>query len=271
MSAGWERGWECGWAPICPQVPYSQTNSSGYETMILERLVDHTVLVSAIAPGATVIDAGFNKGEFSSALLARVDCRIVALEPLPQLVLSASPHRHVELMQKALASATGPRRLHEFHGHCASLHVLGDGELKAETVVDAISLRDILFQKRIDRVALLKLDIEGEEVDLLLQLESEILSRIDQITVEFHFVNFPDHRKKFEAIAQRMSAAGFWYHNFSTKPGTDILFVRKHLVQSMASRFRLIWTGYRLGLQRIINRKISRNHPNDVATHSVGR
>jgi len=60
--------------------------------------------------------------------------------------------------------------------------------------VDTISLEDIIRIHNIERISLLKVDIEGYEYELFENLTDDILDRIDKIFIEFHQVHDPNRR-----------------------------------------------------------------------------
>ena len=52
--------------------------------------------------------------------------------------------------------------------------------------VDGITFQRFMETCGIDQIDLMKLDIEGSEVELLESLPNDVLDRIDQMTVAFH-------------------------------------------------------------------------------------
>lgn len=66
--------------------------------------------------------------------------------------------------------------------------------------VPAITLADLLERYHVDEVAALKINTEGSEYELLINLSEQQLSRIDQIAVSFHdFIGIGSH-KTVEAV-----------------------------------------------------------------------
>jgi hypothetical protein len=52
--------------------------------------------------------------------------------------------------------------------------------------VETCSLEDLLYRVHADRVALLKMDIEGSEYEVIAQADSAILRRFERVAVEYH-------------------------------------------------------------------------------------
>lgn len=66
--------------------------------------------------------------------------------------------------------------------------------------VPAITLSDLLAKHQVDQVAALKINTEGSEYELLINLSEQQISRIDQIAVSFHdFIGIGSH-KTVEAV-----------------------------------------------------------------------
>ena len=82
-----------------------------------------------------------------------------------------------------------------------------DGAIQHE--IKRISIEQILNDYNIERVDILKIDIEGAEYELLENLDSTILEKIDQITVEFHDFLDPMLKKRTENLVQRIKSFGY--------------------------------------------------------------
>jgi len=128
-----------------------------------------------LLPGDIVCDIGANKGGFIYWLSCWVrDGRVVAFEPQPELardlvnVCRAIKLRNVKVEAKAVYSHSGDQDLFLPTGHqpCASLHqtALEAGSFTTLSV-PLISLDE--YFKETDRVALLKIDVEGAELEVL--------------------------------------------------------------------------------------------------------
>ena len=80
-----------------------------------------------------------------------------------------------------------------------------------------------------DQADLLKLDIEGAELDVFEGAAADELRRFRQITVEFHDFVWPEQAVRVGRAMALMEAAGFRRINFS-RDNTDVLFVRRDLL-----------------------------------------
>jgi FkbM family methyltransferase len=147
---------------------------------------------------ATIVDAGAARGQF--ALFARrryPGARIVCFEPLPEahqvLKRLFEEDPGVELHELALAAESGAARLH-VAGHDDSSSLLpigarqerefpGTGEVRQETVMSG-RLDEVLAD--VARPALLKIDVQGGELDVL-RGAGDLLDRFDDVFVECSF------------------------------------------------------------------------------------
>ena len=78
----------------------------------------------------------------------------------------------------------------------------------------------------LEKVDVLKLDIEGAELDVLESIPDSLLRKIDQITVEFHdFIPGYATLNRIEQTRGRLEASGFLCCVVSLRTFGDVLFV----------------------------------------------
>jgi hypothetical protein len=95
-------------------------------------------------------------------------------------------------------------------------------------MVSSVTLSELMSRCGIDRVALIKADIEGAEIGVFRTADEATLSRIDQITVEFHDFLGLGTAVEIDAVRRRLESAGFVAIRFS-EDNTNWLFVRRTL------------------------------------------
>lgn len=222
-----------------------------------ERIGDHTVLKKTLNPKVTVIDAGFNRGDFSTQVASQFSVNVIALEPEPSLFFNAYIPDKVDLRNVALAAEDGVNKLFEYHDHCASLHEVQGAALHKVHEIQAVTLSSLIAGSRSCELGLLKMDIEGEEMAILELTPSSVLKQFPQITVEFHLRHFPSHRERYRKVKKRMQKDGFSAINFSNREATDVLFFRASIFRfPRLAYLTLVLEKYISGILRIVTRRV---------------
>jgi FkbM family methyltransferase len=221
----------------------------------------HTVLLDPLQKSeVVVVDCGSNRGEFAKWAADGLGAEVYGYEPDPRLFPQLPKIARVQYFQKAVAGSTGTARLHLGEGQCSSLRYEESESSPAEQV--ATTTLDEEFAKLgLQRIDLLKLDVEGAEIEILLNAPAETLQRVVQATVEFHdFMRSEDVPEIRRCIA-RMRSLGFEVLYFSTRTYGDVLFVnRKFVSLSFIERCLILWQGkYLPGMKRNLSRLIHRN------------
>jgi len=190
----------------------------------IARVAGHSFLLRPLAePGAVAIDAGANLGAFARPLARR--CAVLCVEPVPALAEELS-QAGFKVERAALAERDGRAELALFQGTCASLTAAARDDRVGSVAVETLSLERLLARHGLERVALLKLDIEGPESAILLGAPQSVLARLDQITVEFHDFLYPGLREAVDRAIARLRQAGFDCFQFS-RDRSDVLFVNR--------------------------------------------
>lgn len=186
----------------------------------------HSFFPFPLGPGSTVVDLGMNLGGFARWITVNTDARVVGVEPVPALYESMPDLPRTTALHNAIASASGPVTLVLNERSCAALESTGLGDVQAQRVaVQAITLGELLGQHAIEMVDLLKIDIEGAELDVLGEASADILKRCRQITCEFHNFVDPTLTPRVHAVSQRLKKLGFIKITFSLDD-TDTLFLQ---------------------------------------------
>lgn len=191
------------------------------------RLCDHTYLPDLLNSNSIVVDLGANQGEFAHELIRRSGCTVYAAEPLSSLHAEIGASPRLKLFRVALGKQNGYAPLQVYESRCASLMGAREND---ETVnqeeVEVVDLHTFLVRAGLGWVDLMKVDVEGAELDMFeLALESD-LRRIGQITIEFHDFIYPKLKPRVEAAKRRLCKLGFRMINFSLD-NTDVLFINR--------------------------------------------
>jgi FkbM family methyltransferase len=223
---------------------------------VTARIADHTFLPAFLGPASIVFDLGANRGQFTRAIVTAFGCQVHAVEPNPHL--SASLERlampGVTVYAAALSGSPGSLPFVMTTNSEAS-HFSGSSGPGEDTVqVEALTLADLMSrvpaQARID---LVKMDIEGAELDVLEGAPKELLERVSQFTIEFHQFVHPESRPRVERIKQRFRNLGFWVVDF-TRCNYDVLCVHPDVPLSFGERASVVIEKNQLQIRRYLSR-----------------
>lgn len=170
-----------------------------------------------------ILDVGANVGGFTLFVYAHCpSARVLAVEPAPDTAallrrnVTSRSGRRCDVIQAAVSTSAGEVSFADA-GASVSRRIVAPG---AGTRVPAVRLSDLIA--RSERVALLKLDIEGMEQPVLEQAWPD-LSRVDALVVEVH-----PGASDVDAV-HRLLAASFAHVNAMRKgqPGKSLLFAAR--------------------------------------------
>ena len=217
------------------------------------RVEGHSFLRGVLDAQSVVVDLGINQANFAGDMHALTGCRVLGVEAVPELAANAPNHDWLRVENVAIAGADGTVTMH--------LNQTGDATLRPDMSEDdvttvevrATTLENFLAAHDVERVDLLKIDIEGAEFELFDTAPDTVLERLAQITIEFHDFKNAALTPDVERIKARMRGLGFLCLTFSGN-NTDVLFVnRRHLhVGPVATAYMLALYKYGRGIRRQI-------------------
>jgi FkbM family methyltransferase len=130
-----------------------------------------------------VMDLGAHIGQWSSRISAYYGCRVAAFEPVFAFYHSLSRINGVYAFHFGLAPTSSD----------ATMNVADDAsslysEVGAPTeIVHLVSIDEFFADHGIDRVSLMKINIEGAEFDLLdHMITTGLIAKVDNLLVQFH-------------------------------------------------------------------------------------
>jgi len=189
----------------------------------------HTFLADGLKPGSVVVDLGANTGAFSEEVVRRFSIRCFAVEPSSQLFQGIAPWPNLRVFNFAVTDRNGPVVFFQScNSETSSIHPMNvpPGTEAGQSEVPGRTLESFLREQGIQQVALLKVDIEGAEVQVFgPSLSNEILAAVEQITMEFHDFTGSATREQIALVVSRLRSAGFCPIRFS-HTNMDWLFFR---------------------------------------------
>jgi FkbM family methyltransferase len=196
----------------------------------LVNVYTHSFFEELIGPHGTVLDLGANVGKFATLITERYPCRCVAVEPAPNEFRQIPSDARIQAHNLAVCGQPGEVVLNlTANSECNSLGKVPGHNYTDSVRVRAVTLDDALKLVSADQVSLLKLDIEGSEIDVLGTADPAVLRRFDQITVEFHDCYDMTPEPVVRDTIRKVRDAGFHVLCFYRGPRRhiDVLFVNR--------------------------------------------
>lgn len=145
-----------------------------------------------LKPTDLVIDIGAYTGEWATQIFARYGCKLIVVEPGPWII----GFQHGEVINKAASTFNGKLK---FGG--AFYYTSAHEDLTHE--YECFDINELLSQH--EEIALLKMNVEGAEYDLLPRMFSAGLQkRIRNLQVQFHLIEGQDCHAGYEMIAAEL-------------------------------------------------------------------
>lgn len=185
----------------------------------------HHFYANLVNSNSTVIDLGSHLGEFSNQVSNLFGCKCYAVEALPSLYSQIVETPLIKKFNYAISLTNEPVKFgitdNPEYNHVDKWSV---SNVIDTITVEGVSLETFIQQQQIESIDLLKVDIEGAEIDLFYSMSDDTISKIKQITVEFHDFVFPI-AKEVKAIKKHLKYLDFTCIVFSNKNNGDVLFL----------------------------------------------
>jgi len=174
-------------------------------------------LRTLLGPGDVAIDGGANIGLFTVLAASRVGSsgHVIACEPSPATMtllrtnVARNGFKHVDLREVALAEAPGRLELEVFDpGSGYSSFAPADSGSGTRVEVEGTTLDDIAGEE-LERVKLVKLDVEGAELRALRGAEQLIARARPDFIVELESEHLQRQGASVEAVRALFADAGY--------------------------------------------------------------
>jgi FkbM family methyltransferase len=218
---------------------------------VVARVAGHTFLPSLMGLAPVVLDIGANQGQFTRTMIQKFGCRVHAVEPNPHLCanLQELAIPGVTVYGVALADTRGPHLFRLMNNSESSHFCTPDNSIEGVVQVEAVTLEDLISEIPDAGIGLVKMDVEGAEIDVLERVPARALERVKQLTVEFHQFMYPESRVRIEAVKKRFTDSGYWVVDFS-RTNYDVLFVHPNVRPSPYIRALIQCEKYKLRVGR---------------------
>jgi FkbM family methyltransferase len=191
----------------------------------IRTIAGHTFFPRTLTGESIVVDLGANRCEFSRAVRTDYRCRCFAVEPSPKFAATIPDLSGISTFNYALAGHNGIMSFNiSTEPLSSSMREIKDCERTVEVM--GRTLAQFMRENQLSRIDLLKIDIEGAEIDLFDATPDEELLRIGQITVEFHDFCGLISRSDVQRVWMRLEALGFSSIRFSAS-NHNCVFIRR--------------------------------------------
>ncbi len=226
---------------------------------MIETIYDHTVHPRYLGAQSHVLDLGANYGLFAKAITARFGCRCLAVEPSPEPFAAIAETPLISKLQAAAAAESGTV---PFHIATDSIHSSMYRPSAVVNVIDvrALSLPDLFALVGVTPLDLVKIDIEGAEIDMINSCPPSILQQIRQLSVEFHDHNGITPASEVSSTLARLHKLGFFSVRMSRQGHHDTWLINRNLCDVSTSELKFIkrvaptW----MGIKRVARRQFAR-------------
>ena len=214
-----------------------------------QRFSGHLLWVSGISSEWNLLDCGSNRGIFLKRTLEQLPPpkNVVCVEANPLLAQQLMEQWRIPItaLNRAVVAVDADAEV-EFtiseNCEASSIYfsvasVFGVGRTVSVQTTTLQALVDLL---PIGTPVVVKLDIEGAELDVLEQIPAECLQRIDQMTVEFHDNLDPQMVPRVHAIIQSMRKQGFVVVRGDAPGNEDVLFIAANGIHGWASSTQIM-------------------------------
>lgn len=152
-----------------------------------------------------VMDVGGFHGDFAAEIYARYSCRINIFEPVPHFVdlrkerFGKNPK--IKIFDIGLDGHTSTETI-SINQHSSSIY----RKVSKDAVeIKIVNIVDWLDENKIEKIDLIKINIEGSEYELLDKfIDSPYINRTKEIMIQFHNF-FPDAVARMEKIQKKLA------------------------------------------------------------------
>jgi FkbM family methyltransferase len=161
----------------------------------------------------TVFDVGANSGLFSILAIKKGAKKVYAFEPNQESLINLKQlvkNQNVKVIDKAVYTKDEDLIFYidpsnTTIGSISEDHIINNGSKVEKITVSAVSLKTFFEQNNIERLSLLKMDIEGAEYDIIENLEPEVFNKIDNFLIEYH----NNYNGEAEKLINKLVKAGY--------------------------------------------------------------
>lgn len=208
--------------------------------MKIIKMVHHSLCAELLDSESVILDLGANVGDFAGEASGHFKCKVYAVEASPRTFDQIASSNLIQKFNLAVCAVSGPVILNvSSNAEATSLKHLNIAAYTEIITVQGMRLMEFLESKSIQRVNLLKMDIEGAEIEVLDSCTDVFLESLDQITIEFHEWAGVYSQNEVKRIIRRLRSLGFYAFK-QTRDYSDVLFVHSRHLSKTAHAFTFL-------------------------------
>lgn len=196
--------------------------------MSIEVVETHTILPDIVSPGSVVVDCGANVGRFSLEMIRRFGCLCYAIEASPDTFREIPATENLYRYNFALCRAD--KLVTMSIDEDTTRSTIKSGSKENTVTVQGGRLGEFLASEVSGKVVdVVKMDIEGAELEVIASLEDDHIRRVGQWTIEFHDFMGMMSVSDVDQCVSRIVGLGFYELYWSKRRNNaDVLLVNKN-------------------------------------------
>lgn len=209
--------------------------------MGLEYVGGHFIKIEEWQPPITIVDLGANKGGFYTALNKKIAIKGCCVEANENLFQQLPLIKDLQAVFAAITDKNGEIQFNvSDNDEASSIHSsIAEVWNKNKTiVVPALTLHTLVEKSQINKIDIIKMDIEGAEIEVLNSSSDELIKKCKQITIEFHEFLDSSLAVPTYQIINRIQKLGFKTIVTSTQKYSEVLFLHPDVKFSFSEK---IW------------------------------
>ena len=232
----------------------------------LVEICGHTFYLPALGKNSIVIDLGASTAAFSHGVHALSGCQCHCVEAAKRNFHAITETAHIHKYLAAMGGTDGPVVLNIVDDEChwGSLDASVGFDVTERQGVLGRSLSGLFAALSVDTVDLLKVDIEGAEIELFDAADDETLRRCLQMTIEFHDFMDPEQAVNVKRQLDRFESLGFDCVAMTRRHHGDVWVVNRAALGLNSAELFYYRTAlkYGRGVSRILHRTFRRKVDN---------
>ena len=149
-----------------------------------------------------VFDGGGYEGQWTSDIYSKYNCNVYVFEPVNKFAENIrkrfAKNKKIKVYELALSNITKNAMISN-EDDASSIHNAGEEKIQLK------SISEFMKENKINKIDLLKLNVEGEEYNILNNLISTgFIKKVEQIQVQFH-KNIKNYREEYFKIKEKLN------------------------------------------------------------------